>query len=133
MRADAPRPAESFGNEYTNYLVDLPWSSMADKNAIMDEIWCRPGKTGIVVFLVGLHWQAMYSGAGKKWASNIERVETIFNAILEAPSLYVHFLPLSFTISTHFWQATCQTRTSGKQWDGVTIDQQAHSEQGIGH
>jgi hypothetical protein len=55
----------------------------------MDEIWCRPGKTGIVILLVGLHWQALYSGAGKKWVSNIERVATIFDAILGVPSLYV--------------------------------------------
>ena len=87
MRNDAPRPAESFRNEFTDYLVGLPWTSVADKSAIMDEIWCRPGKTGIVILLVGLHWQALYSGAGKKWVSNIERVATIFDAILEVPSL----------------------------------------------
>lgn len=89
MRNDANPPPESFGAAYTQYLVDLPWSSTVDRDSIMKEPWCRPGKTGIVVFLVGLHWQALYSGAGKDWESNIERVETIFRAILEAPTLYV--------------------------------------------
>jgi hypothetical protein len=87
LRNDAHQPAESFGTVYTQYLVDLPWTPMMDRDSIMKEFWCRPGKTGIVVFLVGLHWQALYSGAGKDWESNIERVETIFCAILEAPTL----------------------------------------------
>ena len=63
----------------------------------MNEFWCRPGKTGIIIFLVGLYWQAVYSGSGKTWASNLERVEAIFCAILKAPALYITLF-LHFTI-----------------------------------
>jgi hypothetical protein len=87
MHVDCSRPGEPFGNEFTNYLVGLPWSSLADSNSIMDEIWCHPGRTGIIVLLVGLYWQALYSRSKKKWASNLEWVETIFHAILNAPVL----------------------------------------------
>ena len=97
LRTDAARPGESFGKEFTTYLVNLPWGVFADGNGIMNELWCRPGKTGIIIFLVGLYWQAIYSGAGKTWASNLERVETIFCAILKAPALYVTLF-LHFTI-----------------------------------
>lgn len=87
LRVDAPRPGEPFGNAFTDYLVGLPWTSFTNDNAIMDEVWCRPGRTGTIVLLVGLYWQALYSGAGKKWASNLERVETVFRTILNAPAL----------------------------------------------
>jgi hypothetical protein len=97
LRTDAARPGESFGKEFTTYLVNLPWGVFADGNGIMNELWCRPGKTGIIIFLVGLYWQAVYSGSGKTWASNLERVETIFRAILKAPALYVAIF-LCFTI-----------------------------------
>lgn len=87
LQVDCSRPGEQFGNEFTSYLVELPWSSLTNGNAIMDEVWCRPGKTGTIVLLVGLYWQALYSGAGKKWESNLQRVETIFHSILNAPEL----------------------------------------------
>jgi hypothetical protein len=98
---DCPRPGEEFGNEFTDYLVGLPWTSLATGNGIMDEMWCRPGRTGTIVLLVGLYWQALYSGAGKKWASNLERVETIFRAILNAPALYVFLSLYSLCDITH--------------------------------
>lgn len=97
LHTDATRPGELFRKEFTAYLVNLPWGVFADGNGIMDEFWCRPGKTGIIIFLVGLYWQAVYSGSGKTWASNLERIETIFHAILKAPALYITLF-LHFTI-----------------------------------
>ena len=87
LRVVCSRPGEQFENEFTSYLVELPWSSLTNGNVIMDEVWCRPGKTGTIVLLVGLYWQALYSGARKKWESNLQRVETIFHSILNAPEL----------------------------------------------
>jgi hypothetical protein len=87
MQTDAIPPAESFGNDYTDFLGNLPWTSMIKGNAVLDQVWCRPGKTGIVFLLVGLHWQAVYSGAGKKWERNLKLVDTIFRTILAVPSL----------------------------------------------
>lgn len=87
MQTEPTLPQESFGNDYTNFLGSLPWSSMTKGDEILNQVWCRPGRTGIVFLLVGLHWQALYSGAGKKWERNVKLVDSIFQAILAAPSL----------------------------------------------
>jgi hypothetical protein len=60
---------------------------MTKGDAVLDQIWCRPGKTGIIVFLVGLYWQSEYSGAGNAWSDNMTLVNRIFHAILDAPTL----------------------------------------------
>lgn len=93
MHTDASAPEESFGKEYTYYLERLPWNTMTKGDAVLAEVWCRSGKTGIIVLLLGLHWQAVYSGAGKKWNDNLSRVEKIFHAILDAPTLSVNHFP----------------------------------------
>jgi hypothetical protein len=53
----------------------------------MDNIWCRPGKTGILSLLLCIYWQTEHSGAGNDWDSNVQYVEGIFNAILAVPEL----------------------------------------------
>jgi len=87
MQTDPTPPGESFGNDFTNFLGNLPWSSITKGDGILQQVWCCPGKTGIVFLLVGLHWQAVYSGAGKKWERNVKLVDNIFRTILTAPSL----------------------------------------------
>lgn len=87
LRRDSQRPAESFGDEFTKYLKDLPWDTMTKDDAILEQIWCRAGKTGTIVLLVGLYWQAEYSGAGETWKNNMKLVDKIFRAILDAPAL----------------------------------------------
>jgi len=87
MNIDANRPAEIFGTIFTEYLNKLPSSTMAIGGTVMTEIWCRPGKTGIIGLLLCLYWQAECSGAGNDWKMNITRVGYIFNAILGQPEL----------------------------------------------
>ena len=87
MNTDANRPAEIFGTVFTDYLNKLPSSTMAIGGTVMTEIWCRPGKTGIIGLLLCLYWQAECSGAGNDWKANITRVRYIFNAILGQPEL----------------------------------------------
>lgn len=87
LLTDSAHPPESFGNAFTTYLKQLPWDTMTKGDAVLDQIWCRPGKTGIIVFLVGLYWQSEYSGAGNAWSDNMTLVNRIFHAILDAPTL----------------------------------------------
>ena len=87
MRIDAKRPADSFGQVFTGYLNGLPSTAFDIGGTVMTEIWCRPGKTGILGLLLCLYWQAEYSGGGNAWKSNIKRIEGIFNAILAEPDL----------------------------------------------
>jgi hypothetical protein len=87
LKTDAKRPAESFGQVFTNYLNGLPSTVMDIGGTVMTEIWCRQGRTGILGLLLCLYWQAEYSGGGKSWKANMKRVEGIFNAILAIPEL----------------------------------------------
>jgi hypothetical protein len=87
LKTDAKRPAESFGQVFTNYLNGLPSTMMDIGGTVMMEIWCRQGRTGILGLLLCLYWQAEYSGGGKSWKANMKRVEGIFNAILAIPEL----------------------------------------------
>ena len=87
MRIDARRPAESFGKTFTDYIKQLPPDTAQVGGTVMDNIWCRPGKTGILGLLLCIYWQAEHSGAGNDWELNIQYVEGIFNAILAVPEL----------------------------------------------
>jgi len=87
MRTDANRPADTFGQVFTEYLNGLPETTRTNGGTIMSEVWCRPGRTGILGLLLCLYWQAEYSGAGNDWKVNLKVVEDIFNAILGQPDL----------------------------------------------
>jgi hypothetical protein len=87
MKTNTKGPSESFGKVFTAYLDGLLSSTMAIQGTVMAEIWCRPGKTGIIGLLLCLYWQAEYSGAGHGWQANVKRVGYIFNAILAEPQL----------------------------------------------
>jgi hypothetical protein len=87
MNTDAKCPLESFGKSFTVYLKSLPSTTFTTNGTVMTEIWCRPGKTGIIGLLLCLNWQAVFSGAGNDWKKNMKRVEDIFNAISAEPTL----------------------------------------------
>jgi hypothetical protein len=87
MKTDANRPGESFGQVFTDYLNGLKSSTQVVGGTVMDEIWCCPGKTGVIGLILCLYWQAEFSGAGNDWKANIKLVENILNAILAEPDL----------------------------------------------
>jgi hypothetical protein len=87
MKTDAKRPSESFGKVFTNYLRSLPASTHTIGGTVMDQVWSRSGRTGVIGLVLCLHWQAVYSGAGKDWHANLKLIDRIFNAILAIPEL----------------------------------------------
>jgi hypothetical protein len=89
MSRDAHAPDSGFGKVWTDFLKDLPVSKWAKTPSILQEQWCRPGKTGVVLFLLGIHWQAKYSATGNDWHRNVERIQQIFNIIFTDPTLCV--------------------------------------------
>lgn len=89
LAEDHPLPDGGFGAIWTTFLSGLPTSEWGKSIDIIKEMWCRPGPTGIVFFLLGTYWQAEYSGTGKGWYTNVKRIEHIFNIILDNPALYV--------------------------------------------
>jgi len=81
MKTDAKGPSESFRKVFTAYLNGLPSSTMAIQGTVMTEIWCRPGKTGIISLLLCLYWQAEYSVqdmVGKRMSSVLNIFLTLF-------------------------------------------------------
>jgi hypothetical protein len=89
MSQDAHPPDSGFGKVWTDFLAGLQMSKWAKKQNILQEQWCRPGKTGIILFLLGIHWQAKYSATGNDWYLNVKRVQEMFNIILADPTLHV--------------------------------------------
>ena len=86
MKIDAKQPADTFRKVLTDYLSGLPSTALKVGGTVMTQVWCRPGKTGIIGLLLCLYWQAEYSGAGRDWKANVQRIECIFNAILAQPN-----------------------------------------------
>jgi hypothetical protein len=87
LQQDARPPDSRFGNIWTDYLRALPLAMWQDDGNIFQETWCRTGKTGIVMFVLGLYWQAEHSGGGHDWEANLKFVEAIFELILSIPEL----------------------------------------------
>ena len=89
LSQEHPPPDDGFGKVWTTFLSQLAVSDWETTSDILQEMWCRPGQTGIVFLLLGTHWQAEYCGTGKDWHKNVKRVESIFNIILSHSALYV--------------------------------------------
>ena len=87
MKIDAKWPADTFGKVLTDYLSRLPSTALKVGGTVMTQVWCQPGKTGIIGLLLCLYWQVEYLGTGCDWKANVQRVECIFNAILAQPDL----------------------------------------------
>ena len=56
MSSNASQPAELFGPKFTKYLKGLPPSVHMTGGAVMEQVWCRSGKTGMVGLLLCLFW-----------------------------------------------------------------------------
>ena len=89
LSQEHPQPDGGFDKVWTTFLSRLAISDREKTSDILQEMWCRPGHTGIVFLLLGMHWQAEYFGTGKDWHRNVKCVEHIFNIIISHPSLYV--------------------------------------------
>ena len=87
MSSNASQPAELFRSKFTMYLKGLPPSVRMTGGAVMEQVWCRSGKTGMVGLLLCLFWQAEYSEAGNEWKENIKCIQEVFQAILSEPNL----------------------------------------------
>lgn len=85
---DLPPPDGTFGDTWTAFLSRLTISEWENTSDVIKEMWCRPGPTGVVLFLLGTYWQSEYSGTGKSWYTNVKRVQSLFNIILANPAVY---------------------------------------------
>ena len=87
MKTDEKYLVKLFEKVFTNYLNGLMSSIMVIKATVMTEIWCHPGKTGIIGLLLCFYWQAKYSGSENECTANIKHIEYIFNSILVEPNM----------------------------------------------
>lgn len=93
LSQEHPPPDGTFGKVWTTYLSRLPITEWENASDILKEVWCRPGQTGVVFFLLGTYWQGEYCGTGKDWHNNVKRVEKLFNILLSNPALYAFTFP----------------------------------------
>ena len=54
MKVDAPWPLETFGPMFTHYLKGLPASVCKSRGMVMEQEWCRSGKTRVIGLLLCL-------------------------------------------------------------------------------
>jgi hypothetical protein len=88
------RPVDSFRKVFTDYLKSLPSTVLKAGGTISIEMWCCPGKMGVLGLLLCLYWQVECASVGNDWMANIKVVEHIFNAIILAePNWKVYFAP----------------------------------------
>ena len=94
LSQEHPPPDDGFGKVWTTFLSQLAVSDWETTSDILEEMWCRPGQTGIMFLLLGTHWQAEYCRTGKDWHKNVKHVESIFN-IIQHCTLSVRCLSIS--------------------------------------
>ena len=58
-----------------------------DVDDIFNYAWCRDGRTGIVMLILGMHWWADRSGGGNEWQMVMREMSNMFEKLANAPSL----------------------------------------------
>jgi hypothetical protein len=85
---------DRFRQMLLDYLHRLPSSVFSVGGTVMSQVWCHPGRTGILRLLLCLYWHAKYSGTGPDWNANMKCIKQIYNAIIEHPDLFVNIVSL---------------------------------------
>lgn len=84
---DGHHPGSKFSKIWTKFVAGISLSKKGKCN-ILKEMWCRPGRTRVIIFLLAIFWQAEYCGSRKDWLANTEHIDSLFNLILNHPDLY---------------------------------------------
>ena len=64
---DANILTEQFGDEMRKWWDMLGFKQDWEVNHLLAFIWCKNGKVGIAMLVLGMRWWADKSGAGKEW------------------------------------------------------------------
>jgi hypothetical protein len=82
---------EEFGREMLGWwdALEMNGNGEAAADHILSLPWCRNGKAGIVLLVLGMRWWAVQSGGGQEWVRVLKEMTTMLELIAAAPSLYV--------------------------------------------
>jgi hypothetical protein len=58
-----------------------------DVSDILKYLWCRDGRTGLVMLVLGMHWWADKSGGGNAWKAVMREMIEMFESLENAPDL----------------------------------------------
>ena len=119
MKTDAKRPSASFRKAFTNYLGGLPSDTVAIGGAVMDNIWCRPGKTGILGLMLCLYWQGEYSALGMIGMQIFSAFKEFLTQSLRNPSCKI-------ILTVYFVQLLLTTAGKGQNAIELPVEEMAH-------
>jgi len=83
--SSAQVPAD-FGAQMLNWWKGLN-VGQKDVSDIFKYLWCRDGRTGLVMLVLGMHWWADKSGGGKAWKAVMREMIEMFESLGNAPDL----------------------------------------------
>ena len=84
---DANILTEQFGDEMRKWWDGLGIKQDREVDRLLAFTWCRNGKVGIAMLVLGMRWWADKSGAGKEWTRVLGEIATMWELIAAAPSL----------------------------------------------
>ena len=78
---------EQFGDQMNKWWHGIAGSGLQEGDHVLKNLWCRTGHTGIIMLVLGMNWWAQHSGGGNKWQTVLKEMTTMFQAVINAPSL----------------------------------------------
>jgi hypothetical protein len=78
---------KEFGKEMLTWWDGLGVKQNRSADDILRFLWCRNGKVGIVLLILGMRWWADKSGAEKEWVRVLKEMTIMWELISAAPSL----------------------------------------------
>lgn len=82
---DAEILTVGFGNEMGKWWDELGLKKDQDADRLLNFAWCRNGKVGIAMLVLGMHWWADRSGAGNDWTRVLKEMSEMWELITAAP------------------------------------------------
>ena len=74
-----------FGNEMWKWWDALGLKKDQDADRLSNFAWCRNGKVGIAMLVLGMHWWVDRSGAGNDWMRVLNEMLEMWELITAAP------------------------------------------------
>jgi hypothetical protein len=78
---------EEFGKEMLSWWDGLGLKRNRGADHILSFPWCRNGKAGVVMLVLGMRWWADKSGGGKQWVRVLKEMTIMWELISAAPNL----------------------------------------------
>ena len=78
---------EQFGQEMQGWWDGLGLKNSRKSDELLNYIWCRNGRTRIVMLVLGMCWWVKRSGGGTDWSRVVKEMTDMWELIAATPSL----------------------------------------------